>query len=52
MSSMSFELAVEVLQLVEHVLVPEAAGLEVLHEEGIEDDEVAARGCDLTKRFL
>ena len=35
------QLAVEVLQVVDQVLVPEARALEVLHEEGIQDDELA-----------
>ena len=35
-----FQLAVEVLEVVDHVLIPEAAGLEVFHEEGIQHDEL------------
>ena len=36
------ELAVEVFELVEHLLVPEAFFLEVVDELAVEDDEVAA----------
>ena len=38
------QFAVEVLQVVHHVPVPKAAGLEVLHKERIEHDEFARRG--------
>ena len=35
-----FQLTVEVLKVVDHVLIPEAAGLEVFHQEGIQYDEL------------